>query len=71
MTSTILSENESVIVGHNDWRSIWSYRAVFVPLDAFPKAFGTSVGTPPWNLRDVTQCSPRVMTMSSPPRMIL
>jgi hypothetical protein len=51
MTSTILSENESVIVGHDDWRSIWSYRAVLIPHDAFPTGFGTSVRTPLWHFR--------------------
>jgi hypothetical protein len=51
MTSTILSENESVKVGHNDWRSIWSYRAVLVPHDTFPTGFGTSVGTHLWYFR--------------------
>ena len=46
LTSTILSENESIIMGHNDWCSIWSYWTVLVVLDVFPMGFGTSVGTP-------------------------
>jgi hypothetical protein len=47
MTNILLSENELVIVGHDDWRSIWSCSVVLVPHDVFPMTFWDLNWDPP------------------------